>query len=93
MTKEILIFEYKGRVRIDLYKKITSQYGGRYKINIEENLDTDAFPDCLIQVFEVVTDEIKEVSDGKNKIGSDAAAESNVRTSKENEEWPEPVHS
>jgi hypothetical protein len=77
-----LIFQYKGRIRLDLYKRITEQYGDRYRITIEESRDSDAFPDCTIQIFD---DLIKEEINGKKK-------RLNPGTDKENAEWPDPVH-
>lgn len=80
-----LVFEYSGQIRQNLYDRIVETYGRHYKITIEENLDTDAYPDCNIKIFQVNDVINKEITD-------DSKTRLNDGTGKENEEWPKPDH-
>jgi hypothetical protein len=86
MIREYLVFEYSGQIRQNLYDRIVETYGRNYKITIEENVESDAYPDCNIKIFQVNDVINKEVvDDSKKRLDTGA--------NKENEEWPKPVHS
>ena len=53
MIKEYLVFEYSGSIRQKVYDLIIETYGRQYKITIEENVESDAYPDCNIKIFQV----------------------------------------